>query len=67
MNGKISYPIQVGAPVQQNMFTGRSLNSNFNEKTGGAQGAFRSGSTASDKSGLGFGRQGAKWAEAQGV
>lgn len=29
-------------------------------------GAFRSGSLSSDKSGLGFGRQGAKWAEAQG-
>lgn len=33
----------------------------------GVPGAFHSGSLSSDKSGLGFGRQGAKWAEAQGA
>jgi hypothetical protein len=60
--GSISKP---RAQTQQEMFTGRSLYTN--EKAGGAQGAFRSDSVSSDKSGLGFGRQGAKWAEAQGM
>ena len=53
-----------GTPPRD-LYMARSV-SYANEKAG-APGAFRSGSLSSDKSSLGFGRQGAKWAEAQGA